>query len=170
MKKTNLFISLACALVLVAVMAAPSMVAAADEWPIGATVTVNEYISSTISGAVDFGSLNPGEADVPALGQGVTGAITLTVNAETNVDCDITIAGSDDFSDGGANNFPLGNATWNDSNTPPGTAMNTVAALVGQFTTPGAAADFNVWHWITIDNGQPAAAYGTDFLYTVDKT
>lgn len=170
MKKTNLFISLACALVLAVTLAAPGVVAAADEWPIGATVTINEYISSTISGAVDFGALDPGQANVPATGQGVDGAVIVTVNAETNVLCDITIKGSGPFSDGGANSFPLGQATWNNSNTPPGTAMTTSDALVGQFTTPGAAADFDVWHWITIPNGQTAADYGTDFTYTVDKT
>lgn len=170
MKKTNLFISLACALVLVATLAAPNM-AAADEYPLEATVTINEYISSTISGAIDFGPLDPGEVDQPAQGQSSdNGTVIITVEAETNVLCDIDINGSGDFSDG-THSFALGNAKWDVDNDVPGaTAMTLIYANIGQFTTPGTAEDFNVWHWISIPNGQVAGNYDTDFSYRVQET
>jgi len=149
------------------------MVAAADEHTVGATVTINEFISSSISGGVAFGSLNPGQALVPAAGQSDNvSAVIVTVEAETNVLCDITIKGSGNFSDNTSTYFmPLGSAKWNNvSNSATAPDMDTVAAQVGQFTNPGTATPFDVWHWITIPDGQVAAAYSTDFIYTVDKT
>lgn len=169
MKKTNLFISLACALVLVAVMAAPAMATDATKT---ATVSINEFISATISGAIDFGPLNQGDINQPALSENATaGAIIITVAAETNVNCLIGIVGSGDFTDG-SHNFALDNATWNTTSyTPPGTPMSVAPYVqIGTFNTPGEEAVYNVWHWINIPAHTVAGDYHTDFSYKIDKT
>ena len=171
MKKTNLFISLACVLVLVTVMTAPAM---AVEQTQPASVSVNTYISATITDAgaagINFGALNPGTTNNAELAQGALGAINITVAVETNVACKIGIKGSGNFSDNVSNSFPLGNATWNNANTPPGTAMTTGYAQIGTATTPGTARSQEVWHWINIPANQPPASYSTTFYYKADQT
>jgi hypothetical protein len=172
MKKRNLFISLACALVLVAIMAAPVMAVEGTET---ASVTINTYISATITDAgdpgINFGALNPGATNSPEAAQDGTGAINITVAAETNVACKIGIKGSGDFSDGGTNSFALGSATWDTDNLPAGaTAMTTSYAQIGTDTTPGTERSQEVWHWISIPAGQTAASYTATFYYKADQT
>jgi hypothetical protein len=171
LKKTNLLISLACALVLVATMAAPAM---ALEQTQPASVTVNTYISATITDAgaagINFGALNPGTTNNPEAAQNGLGAINITVAAETNVVCKIGIKGDDPFSDGGSNSFALSNAQWKTSNTPPGTSMTTSYAQIGTDTTPGTARSQEVWHWINIPANQAPAVYTTTFYYKADQS
>jgi hypothetical protein len=170
LKRTNLFISLACALVLVAVMAAPVMALEATQ---PASVTVNTYISATITdrgaGGINFGALNPGTTDNPELAQDGLGAINITVAAETNVVCKIGLKGSGDFS-GGGHSFALGNAKWNTDNTTAGaTDMTIPYAQIGTDTTPATARSQEVWHWISIPANQQPAIYGTTFYYKADE-
>jgi hypothetical protein len=176
LKKTNLFISLACALILVAIVAAPAM---ADNSPVtstvGASVTISEYINATITdngaAGIIFGTLNPGDTDQPEAAQsGSNGAISISVAKETNVVCKVGLEGSGPFSDGGSNSFALSNATWNATDTTPGTAMTTSYVQIGSDTVPGTAWSQDVWHWINIPAGQAAASYTTNFLYKVGNT
>ncbi len=171
MKKTNLLISLACALILVGTVAAPVL---AVEESVNASVTINEYINATVTvtgGTIGFGTLNPGDTNVPEINQSdSTGAVTIDVAAETNAVCKVGLKGEGDFSDGGTNSFALDNATWNTDNVTPGTAMDTTYAQIGSDTTPGVAWSQGVWHWINIPAGQAAATYQTNFDYKIDKT
>lgn len=146
-------------------MVAPVM---ADNSPtaVQASVTVNEYISSTISGSIAFGALNPGETDQPASGQP---AVTVTVNAETNVNCNVNIKGDADFSGlTPPNKIDIGNAKWSKTSSP-GTPMTPDYALIDTFLTPGSLKTIDVYHWITVNNGQPADTYNTTFTYEVVK-
>lgn len=166
MKK--LLISLAMVLVLVAVMTMPVMAVEQSE---EASVTVNEFISFTITdnGAtgINFGPVAPGTPDSPEVAQtGVLGAVTLAIGAETNVDGVIETKGDADFSDGATHTIPIGNGKWHDSDDKAsGTAMTTTYATVATFTAAGGAMSVDVWHWLTIDSGQTAGTYTTDFFY-----
>jgi len=172
MKKV--FISLVVALILVALMAVPAMAGAVEQSKT-ASVTVNTYISATVTDAgaagINFGSLDPGATNQPEAAQNGAGAVNVTVAAETNVACKIGIKGSGDFSDGGTNTFALGQAKWDSDNAVAGaTAMSTSYAQIGTDTTPGTARSQEIWHWISIPAGQVAAAYTTNFYYKANTT
>ena len=161
----RIFISLAVVLMLVAVMAVPAM---ADEVSKPASVTVNEVISFTVTDAgvagINFGSLAQGTSDSPEAGQNGAGAVTLAVSAETNVDCNVRIKASGDFSDG-AHTIALSNAHWDTDNVVTGyTAMTTTYATIGTSTT-GAAYSQDVWHWLTIPSSQYAGDYTSTYYY-----
>ncbi len=163
MKKT--LISLVLVLALVAVMAMPVMAVEQSEQ---ASVTVNEFISFTIAdnglSGINFGTVDPGTTDSPEVAQtGVLGALTLEIGVETNVAGVIETKGSGDFS-GPGTAIPIGNAKWHDSDfAGSGTAMTTSYATVAVFNPGGASVD--VWHWLTIDSGQAAGTYNTNFVY-----
>jgi len=168
MKKT--FVSLVTALALVAVMVVP-VVAAEDSKP--ATVTVNEYISFTVTdpgdAGIDFGSLDHGTSDNPEAAQNGSGAVTLAVAAETNVDCNVQIKASGDFSDGATHTIALSNAKWDKDNAVAGaTTMTVTYANVGT-STAGTAYSQDVWHWLTIPSGQYAGDYTTTYYYQAVK-
>ena len=167
MKKT--LTSLVLVLMLVAVMTTPVMAAEDSKT---ASVTVNEYISFTVTDAgaagINFGSLNQGTTDNPEADQGVAGAVTLTVAAETNVDCNIQTKGSGDFTDG-THTVALSNAKWDkDSDVIGATTMTTSYATIDT-STAGSAKSVDVWHWLSIPSGQYAATYTTTFYYQAVK-
>lgn len=166
--KKRILISLALALSLVAVLAVPAMAATEKT----ASVGVNEYISFTVIDpdptGINFGSLNPGTTDNPEAQQGTAGAVTLTVNAETNVDCNIQTKGSGDFTDG-THTIALSNAKWDKDNAVTGaTTMTTTYATIDT-STAGTAKSVDVWHWLTIPGGQYATTYTTTFYYQAVK-
>lgn len=156
MKK--LVISLALALLLVAVIAIPAM---ADD--ITASVTVTTYSSVTITdngaAGLAFGSLTPGTDMQP---EAAAPSVTVTAAAENNTDVDIKISGTD-FDDGGSNSFAVANAFWNDeNNSGTATAMSTSAATVA---TLSATQSVNIYHWISVPDTQEAATYNSTFTY-----
>ena len=160
----RILISLTLVLMLVAVMTTPVM--AEDSKT--ASVTVNEYISFTVTdpgaAGINFGSLNQATTDNAEVDQGVAGAVTLTVAAETNVDCNIQTKGSGDFTDG-THNVALSNAKWDkDSGVAGATTITTSYATIDT-STAGSAKSVDVWHWLTIPSGQYAATYTTTFYY-----
>lgn len=168
MKKT--FVSLVIALALVAVVAVP-VLAAEDSKT--ASVTVNEYISFTVTDAgaagINFGSLNQGTTDTPEADQGVAGAVTLAVGSETNVDCNVRINASGDFGDGATHTIALSNAKWDTDNAVAGaTTMTATYTNVGT-STAGTAYSQDVWHWLTIPSGQYAGDYTTTYYYQAVK-
>ena len=159
--KARLIAGLVVALMLVVTMAVPAM---AVEVGTGATVTVNEYINFTVtdygSAGLDFGSLNPGttdnaEANAPA--------VKLTVAAETNVDCDIEVKGTDfTYS---TYTIAINNAKWDtDSVVTGATAMSTAYVTITT-STAGALTEQDVWHWLSIPSGQAAGSYSSTFTY-----
>jgi hypothetical protein len=173
MKKV--IVSLSLALVMTAAFAMPVLAAPVEQTET-ASVTVNTYISATVtdygSDGIDFGSLNPGALNQAEADQTAgTGAVQVSIAAETNVACKIGVKGSGDFSDGGTNSFGLNNATWDSDNDAAGaTAMSTTYAQIGSDTTPGSATTQEIWHWISVPNGQAAANYDTTFYYKADQS
>jgi len=170
--KTRLIVGLIVALMLVVTMAVPAM---AVEVGKGATVTVSEYISFSVSdpgdAGLDFSSLNPGDTDEPEVAQTTEqGAVTLTVEAETNVDCNIEVKATD---------FTYSTYTIAISNAKYGitSVLGSATAFVEADTyytldtsSAGTAKTVNVWHWLTIPSAQVAGSYSSTFTYQAVKT
>jgi len=168
-KMKKVLISLALVLMLIAVMATPIM---AVEDTKTASVAVNEYISFTVTDAgaagVNFGSLNQASTDNPEADQGISGAVTLAVAAETNVDCNIQTKGSGDFTDG-THTIALSNAKWDKDSDVTGATTMTTSYVTIDTSTAGSTKSVDVWHWLSIPSGQYAATYSTTFYYQAVK-
>jgi hypothetical protein len=165
--KKRLIISLAIALLLIATLAVPAIAATEDSRT--ASVTVNQYMSLTITdpgaAGINFGYVSGNTTDNAELAQGASGAVTLVVSSETNIPVYLQTRGNGDFT-GPGTAIPLGNSHWNSSNTTAGyTAMTTTYATVGLLAAGGGSVD--VWHWLTIPNNQQAGTYSTTFYYQV---
>ncbi len=67
--------------------------------------------------------------------------------------------------------FALSNAVWDSDNAVSGaTTLTTSYAQIGTDTTPGVARSQEIWHWLSIPNGQTAATYSSTFYYKADST
>ena len=170
--KARLIISLVIALMLVAVLALPAMAANPSE--ITASVTVNVYISCTITdngdGGLDFGSLNPGDTDEAEAAQDGAGAVTMVVAAETNVDCDINVKATDFTCS--TYTIAITNAKYGITSTL-GSATAFAAAdtyYTLDSSTALTAKTVDVWHWLDIPSVQEAGDYASTFTYQVIKT
>ena len=162
MKKIVAGLTLIIALTLVMAMPSPAMAA---EDSVGAEVTIGAIISFTVEDngqtGLKFGSLVPGSSDNPELAQNGSGAVTLWLGVETNVNCEVNTKASDFAS--GSNTIPIGNATWDtDSNVSGATAMTDQYA---QITTLSRGNSQDVWHWLSVPGDQPPGTYTTDFYY-----
>lgn len=155
-------------LILVAVLAMPAV--AQDEEYVTASVTVTEYINLTIADpippGVNFGDVSAGSANVSEVSQNATaGAVILTVHSDTNVDCNIQIMGSDNFTDGAGHELLLSNAKWSvTDNVSESTPMSAAYATIGT-STASVDAVVDVWHWLSIPSDQYAATYSATFYY-----
>lgn len=169
--KAKLIVSLVIAMMLVAVLAAPAM-AVSDTVP--ASVTVSEYISFTVTdngaAGLQFGSLDPGTTNEPEAAQNGTGAVTLTVAAETNVGCDIQVKATDfTYS---TYTIAITYAKYGITSTL-GTATAFAAAdtyYTLDTSTALAAKTVDVWHWLSIPSVQEAGSYSSTFTYQATKS
>ena len=157
MKK--LLISAILALTLVALLAVPAV---ADD--ITASVSVNTYASVTITDTgttgLDFGSLDDGAVKQP---EAASPSVTVTTSSENNVDIAILISGTD-FS-GSAGSFVISNAYYNTTDDSGGAlGMTGTPTQVGSDLTPGD--DMDIYHWLSIPDGQTAGSYSSTFTYT----
>ncbi|MCW1297988.1 MAG: hypothetical protein OH333_04295 [Candidatus Parvarchaeota archaeon] len=134
-----------------------------------ASVTVNEYISATLSNIpIDFGSLDPGTTNQPA----TNNPLLVQVGAETNVEYNITLNGTTNFVSGG-NSFSVGNLSYNTTEitTPTPYELNVEKNAYTNEPCPcGTQADRNVWHYISVPAGQVAGAYSANIKITVKKS
>lgn len=163
--KARLIAGLVVALMLVVTMAVPAM---AVEVGKGATVTVNEWINFTVTdpgdSGLNWGDLNPGETDQPEVAQNSSGAVTLKVAAETNVNCNIQVKGTD-FTGTPSGTITIDNAKWDtDSGVSGATTMSTTYATITT-STAGTLTEQDVWHWLTIPSAQVAGSYSSTFTY-----
>lgn len=140
-----------------------------------ASVTVNEYISVTLSNApILFGSLNPGVVDQTAnVGNGYP--MTVQVDSVTNVVTNLSLRGTD-FT--GAGTFGVGNLSFsNSSSAATATDMATTyagPAIYSNFDAipaplGGPAQTRDVYFWIDVPSGQTAGAYASDVYINVAK-
>ena len=120
-----------------------------------ATVTVNEVVNFTVidngAAGINFGSVNSGASNVADAGQtSSVGAVTLTVGAETNVNCMLQVKGAGDFSDGNSHTISLGQAKWHYENMASAAAAMTTTYADVTNSTAGAFSSAEVWHWLSV--------------------
>ena len=155
------------ALILITILAVPAV--AQDEKSLTASVTVTDYINLTITDlpdpGINFGSVSAGSDNVSELAQNGAGAVTLTVESDTNVNCNVQIMGSGDFDDGDSHTLLLSNAKWSvTDNVSDSTPMSTTYSTIGT-STAYVEEVVEVWHWLSVPNDQYAATYSTTFYY-----
>lgn len=150
------------ALMLVAAVTTP--VLADNEQSTTASVTVNEVVSITLSGAIDFGSVTP-----PVTEQGTTGqgdgspAITVNVGSETNINVDIGIKGTT------SSDIALSNWKYSklfDRSDIAGLTTSYVAV----YTSAAGSSSNAFYHWITVPTGTAAGPQTATVSYKAVKT
>ena len=159
--KKRMLVSLFIAAVLISAMAVPAV--ADEEQTVGASVTVTEVISITISDAPDpgihFGSVAPDTTDNPDQdADDTTPSVSIDVASETNVNVDLQISG-EDFS----GSFLIGNAKYSTTYAGTKTAMTTTNTTFASGIEPGNSQD--VWHWLDVPSGTTAGTYNSNFNY-----
>ena len=168
MKK--LLISLAIVSVLVGIMAVPAM---AVEGEVTASVTVTEVIDITISDAgsdgIQFGELAPDTADNPDEAQSTaddtTPAVTVAINPATNVNCDVSLKGTDFH----ATTIPITGASWAEgSYAATKNYMSTSYQSVATDVAPNT--DVELWLFLSIPSGAAGGAHSSTYTYEVVAT
>jgi hypothetical protein len=166
----RIIISLILSLLLVSVFALP--VAAQQEQSTTASVSVNEYISITLTDAgdpitgtgINFGSVNPGSTYGDVDQSSGTPAIKVNVGSETNVNVDIGIKGT-------TVTGTIALAEWKYSTD---FAQTDIAGLtvdyVGVYSNVGAGSSNNFYHWITVPAGTIAGSNSITVSYKAVKT
>ena len=149
---------------LVAVLAAPAIADEVGEVGKTASVTVLGYKSITITDAGDAGlhwdDLNPGDDDAAELG---SPSITISAAAENNGTVLVEIKGIDFSNSGATESFGIANAKWDtDSEVTGATLMDSDYDTVTTLT-PGSSVD--IYHWLSIPDGQAADSYESTFTY-----
>lgn len=161
MKK--LLISAVLALTLVIVMAVPVM--AADEASVGASVSVSEFVSISLTDAgtagIDFGSLDPGDEDIGEVDQSSgTPAIKVKVEDETNVNVDIAIQKT----------AAAAEITWSYTKTftetPTVEIPDTYGTAVYSDVGDG---EYDFYHWVTVSDTADAGTYTATVWYKATK-
>lgn len=159
---------LIASLVLVGVLTAVTVVpASAATSAKTASVTVNTYVNITLTdngaAGLNWGNLDPGD-DKEVEAANPSASIEIAAGAENNADTDINVYGVD-FDDSGSNNFSINNAFWHTSDVP---ASATTMKLVGSkdtVDTLSASETVDIYHYLSIPNGQAAADYTSTFTY-----
>lgn len=153
------------------------MSATSDEETATANVTVNTYVSISITdngaAGINFSSLDPGIDDNPEVAQtALVGAVTIANDVISNTNVGLYVNG-EDFSDGGSNTFAVGQVTYDDDNTPSEgtetvlaeTAMTNNYPGTAYYTTvvPGTSEDF--WFFLDVPTAQAGASYTSIFSF-----
>jgi hypothetical protein len=165
----KLIISITLSLMLVAVLAAPAI--ADDPIELGASVTVTEYSSVTITdttpAGLDFGDLADGAVKQPE-DASPAASITISAGSENNIDVNIELSGMD-FSDGLGHSFDISNAYWNDADdSGTATALLETGTDTDTIATLSAGESADIYHWLSIPDGQYAGSYSSTFTYSSD--
>jgi hypothetical protein len=134
----------------------------ADDYP--GTVNINFTVIDYGSAGINFGSLDPGAVDQPEAAQGPSlGAVALVIGADTNVNIDIQIRGTD-FTSGG-NTIAIGNVKYNNTDSPGGTSTLTTSYVTWYSVSANTADTRQCYHWISIPAGKVAGSYTSTFSY-----
>jgi hypothetical protein len=136
---------------------------------------VAEFISFTIEDYDDngivFGDLDPGQSGSADWGDG-EGAVTIIIGAETNVDVEVQVMGTDFNRDGGGGTILIGDAhiRYDDDN-PPDEERYLSNDYVTWYSVDANTSDVRqVYYWITIPSGQSAGDYESTFYYRAIKS
>ncbi|MDA8216439.1 MAG: hypothetical protein M0Z94_02350, partial [Dehalococcoidales bacterium] len=154
----KVFLILVLILTLITVLVLPA--AAAETVP--ASVTVNEFINFTVTdhggdNSLSFGNVNPGSKSPEVSQTAAAGAVTLSVGAETNVNCNLQVAGTN-FTSPSGDSILISNALWALSQTATGTALTMEYQTIGT-SSANTATTLDVWHWLTVPAKKPAGTY-----------
>lgn len=165
--KTALVMALVMSLVLVG-----SVIGVVEETaPTTAGVTVNEFLSVTLSNdPVQFPGADPLETVNASVGTGFP--LTLTIGSESNVNANVKTKGAAEFctdyptcsGTGGEYKFAVGQMKWDDATTGPWTSYTTLDVSVCASVAPGSAC--NIYHQLTIPSAQAAGSYSTGITIT----
>jgi hypothetical protein len=159
MKK--LIISVCTVLILVSVLAIPSMAAEDETWST-ASVDVNEFVSISLSGSLDFGSVTPPiiQEDGDLTQTDGNPAITITIEPETNVLVDVGIMGALT----GGTTLALSN--WFYSTLVNKTDITALTGLFVEVYADKAANDTcDFYHWITVPDGTASGSHTANVSY-----
>jgi len=138
----------------------PVSAASTNSTPTSATVTINQFITVTLTNTpVTFGTMDPGAAQ-----NATNNPLTVTIGSETNVDFDIAVKADNANFVSGSNTFAVSNLKWDNDLVGLGTDYTTSDANVytGE-TTPGA---FNIYHQLFVPSPQKAGAYSVPITVT----
>ena len=163
MKK--ILISLSLALLLVAVIAMPAT--AVDEQTVGASVSVGEVVSITLTDAgtagINFGSVSPDTEDVGDVDQSDgTPAIQVIVETETNINVDIAVKGSATGS--------LALTEWEYSTDFAGTKTSIPADYGTPVYADQGVGGYAFYHWVDVPESTPAGTQGCTVYYKAVAT
>lgn len=163
MKKIGFLVLVITSLVLVSI----AMAVTTDTAATSATVTVNEFLSVTLTGApVTFPGMDPGTGPTAAdVGNGYP--LTATIGSESNVNANVgTKADATDFVEttNASLTFPVSNMEWDDATIGPWTNYTTSDATVCSSVSPGSACD--IYHQLTVPGGQAAGTYSVGITVT----
>jgi hypothetical protein len=157
----KIIISAVMALMLVAVMVTPVM--AATEQSVGASVTVGQVISITLTDAgaagINFGPVTPPVTEQGDVAQSSgTPAIKVVVAPETNTNVDISIRGTI-----ATGNLALSNWLYSKDFAKTGITGLT-DSYVGVYSAVGAG-NYDFYHWITVPSGTPSGSHTITVSY-----
>lgn len=136
-----------------------------------ATAIVSETISVTLSGTLDFGSLNAGTNN-----NSLVTPLNISIDTITNVATNISQNGTT-FSDGG-NTFAINNLRYSNASAAPGLANSTTMAATFplppftnwvNITKPSSNTYRDTYYWLSIPNGQVAGTYQASIYVNVTK-
>ncbi|MFQ5531339.1 MAG: hypothetical protein ACE5ES_01860 [Candidatus Nanoarchaeia archaeon] len=134
-----------------------------------ASVTVNEFLSVTLSNApVTFSSMDPGETQNASVGNGFP--LNATIGSETNVNTNVTTETNQTNFASGSNTFSVSNMVWEDvvfNSTETGTAYSTSPATV----CSGLSANGNcgIYHQVSVPSAQAAGTYNVGITVSAIK-
>lgn len=138
--------------------------AIAVEQSTSATVTVNEFISVSLTSGypVTFGSVDPSVTT-----DATNDPLVVTVGSETNVNYNITTKTNQTNFVSGGNTFAVGAMTQSTTDEGGETAYTTTAATVyGNQAVPAAK---SIYHEITVPAATPAGNYNTGIVIAAIK-
>ena len=128
-----------------------------------ATVSVNEFLSVTLSNTpVSFTDMNPGQTLNATLGAGFP--LNATIGPESNVNADIGTKADNANFVSTSSNFPVSNMEWSATSTFPGIGYTTNDAQVCSAVTAGS--DCTIFHQLTIPSNQPPEVYTVGITIT----
>ena len=149
-----------------------------EEASAGASVTINSFVDITLTdtgiAGFRFGSLDPGDTNIPEDDQNVTTvtpAATVTRNPTSNVDVKVRLKGTNFVSSG--DNIPIGNVDYDDdefvddadSGNLAQTTMTTTYPVSEYATLDSGSPDLDVWFWLDVPTSQAAGNYASTFSF-----
>ncbi|MHB1007625.1 MAG: hypothetical protein ACYC3S_18585 [Chloroflexota bacterium] len=162
-----------CVFLVLLVVIVTVSTAVAGTQPIPASVTVSEIVSVNIvdlgTTGILFGDQRADNNWKPESEQSLNnGAVRIDVLSETNVFCDVKVAGSD-FAGAGLPSIPISNAKWSFSTDPAGGEIMTTSPTLVRTVAPKDSPT-PIFYFVRIPTGTASGLYTSTFTFDVSKT